>query len=224
MKTYLNVIKKANLFRGIDENEIEAMLGCLCAVTKEYEKNQFVLRFGDTTNTMGLVLCGNVHIIKDDFWGNRNIVSTALPGHLFGETYACTPGTALCVSVIAAEPTTVMFLDVRRILTTCSSACEFHSRLMHNLLSVLAQKNLMMNEKLTHMSRRNTREKLLSYLSSVAVNECCSSFEIPFNRQQLADYLSVDRSAMSNELCKMRDEGFIQFNRNHFELTGQEDN
>ena len=218
MKNYLNVIQKSPLFSGISASELEPMLKCLSAVTKDYEKNAFVLRFGEDISSVGLVLSGSVHIIKEDYWGNRNIVTKASDGQLFAETYACVQGEALGINVVAAEPTTVLFLKVRCIMTTCSSGCEFHSRLMRNLLTVVAHNNLMLNNKLSHMAQRSTREKLLSYLSSESLKHGSSAFEISFNRQQLADYLSVDRSAMSNELCKLRDEGILKFNKNCFEL------
>jgi CRP-like cAMP-binding protein len=219
MNKYLSVIKKSPLFSGVVEKEIESMLGCLSAVTLDYKKNQFVFRF-DRTDALGLVLSGSVHVIHEDFWGNRNILSKIAPGQLFAETYASTQGVALGIGVIATEPTSVIFLNVRRILTTCPSGCEFHSRLIRNLLSVIAEKNLLLNDKITHMSRRTTREKLLSYLSAESIRQNSSSFNISFNRQQLADYLSVDRSAMSNALCKMRNEGLLSFSKSHFELKG----
>lgn len=219
MKKYLSIIQKSSLFSGVSEKELEAMLTCLSPVMTEYAKNQFVLRFGDSVTSMGLVLSGNVHIVREDFWGNRNILSQAAPGQMFAESYVCTQGATLGVSVIAAEAATILSLELRRILTSCTSACEFHTRLIRNLLSVLAEKNLMLNDKLTHMAQRTTREKLLSYLSTEALRQGSSSFDIPFNRQQMADYLSVDRSAMSNELCKMRDEGLLSFSKNRFTIV-----
>ena len=224
MNNYFNVIQKSPLFRGIAASELVSVLKCLAAVTAEYEKNAFVLRFGEDVSSIGLVLSGSVHIIKEDFWGNRNIVMKATTGQLFAETYACVQGQTLGVNVVAAEPTTVLFLKVRCIITTCSSSCEFHSRLIRNLLTVVAHNNLMLNNKLSHMAQRSTREKLLSYLSAESLKLASSSFEIPFNRQQLADYLSVDRSAMSNELCKLRDEGVLRFDKNSFELLEKQGN
>lgn len=218
MTKYLETIKKSPLFRGISKEEIAVMLDCLAAKSREYAKNEFVLRFGESADAIGVVLAGSVHIIKEDFWGNRNIIAKIGPGQIFAESYACIPGAALGVSVAAAEPCAVMFMNVRRVLATCGSACEFHSRLVRNLLSVLAEKNLLFNEKLTHMTQRTTRQKLLSYLSAESLRLGSPEFAIPFNRQQLADYLSVDRSAMSNELSKMRDEGLLDFNKNHFRL------
>ena len=218
MREYLAIIQKSRLFSGITETEVESMLKCLSAVISEYEKNQFIFRFGDSISSLGLVLSGSVLIIKDDFWGNQNIIAKISEGNTFGETYACVQGEALSVSALAAEPSKLLFLNISRVINYCSAACEFHVRLIRNLLSVLAEKNLMLNNKLTHITQRSTREKLLSYLSHESAKQGSPSIEIPFNRQQLADYLSVERSSMSNELCKLRDEGFIEFDRNKFRL------
>ncbi len=166
-----------------------------------------------------MVISGRVHILKEDFWGNRNIITEALPGDVFAEGYACTQGAELGISAVAAEDSRIIFMEVRRVIITCPSACAFHVRLIRNLLSVLARKNLLMDEKLTHLTQRTTREKLLSYLSSESKRQGSASFEIPYNRQQLADYLSVDRSAMSSELCRMRDEGILTFEKNRFRLV-----
>lgn len=217
MKEFLPVLKKSPLFSGIEQKEIEAMLGCLGAETRSYEKDAFVCQTGEHVESIGLVLSGRVHVVREDFWGNCNIVSVIEPGQTFAESYACTE-TPLGVSVVASERTQVLFLRVSRVLTICSNACEFHARLMRNLLSVLALHNLKMNEKLTHVTQRTLREKLLSYLSSESKRAGSPCFDIPFNRQQLADYLSADRSALSGELCRMRDEGILSFDRSHFEL------
>ena len=171
MKKYLEVIKKSPLFKGIEEREIEAMLACLSVKTKKYAKNEFVMRFGESTEAIGMVLAGSLHLIKEDFWGNRNIIAEIGPGQIFAESYACMEGVTLGVSVVAAEAGAVMFMNVRCVLTTCGSACEFHSRLVRNLLSVLAEKNLRFNDKLTHMTQRTTRQKLLSYLSAESLRQ-----------------------------------------------------
>lgn len=219
MEIDYKLIKRTALFDGIDETEIAAMLDCLSATTKNYKKDRIIYRIGDITTLVGAVLSGRAYAIKEDFWGNRSILSEIGVGQLFGETYAAIPSAPLEVSVVAAEACEVLFLDIRRILTTCSSSCEFHARLIRNLLAVTSRKNLLLTRKLEYMSQRTTREKLLSYLSAESQRQRSSSFEIPFNRQQLADYLSVDRSAMSNELCKLRDEGVLSFEKNRFVLS-----
>ncbi len=222
MQINYRMLQRTALFEGIEEREITAMMDCLSAKTEKYRKEQSLLRTGDATTLVGVVLSGRVHIIKEDFWGNRGILSEISAGQLFGETYAAVPSASAEVSVVAAEASEVLYLDIRRILTTCSASCAFHARLIRNLLAVTAQKNLLLTRKLAFMAQRTTKDKLLSYLSAESQRHKSSSFEIPFNRQQLADYLSVDRSAMSNELCKLRDAGILQFDKNRFTLSQTE--
>lgn len=207
-----------DLFDGIKEDDRSEMLKCLNAKKKQYKKGSTVLGRGGRTSEMGMVLEGSVHMVKDDFWGNRSILGQASPGQMFGEVYACLPRQGLEVDVVAAEDTEVLFLDVGRILTVCSSACSFHTRLIRNLLTILAEKNLMLTHKMEHMAQKSTRDKMLSYLSMEAEKQGGPEFAIPFNRQQLADYLSVDRSAMSRELSRMKAEGLLDFHRNRFRL------
>lgn len=211
-------LKKTSLFRGTSEEELPILLDCLAPTTREYAKNELILRQGEDVSAVGLVLSGRAQVIEEDFWGNRSILADAWPGDLFAEAYAFLPGERLRVSVVAAEPTSVMLLDAKRMLEVCSSACRFHTRLVQNVLAESARKNLALTRKVSHMSKRSTREKLLSYLSGQALGAGSDAFEIPFNRQQLADYLCVDRSAMSSELCKMRDEGLLAFDKNRFQL------
>ena len=214
-------LKKTALFRGTTEAELPTLIGCIAPSYRDFAKNEMILHQGEDITSVGMVLSGRVQIIEEDFWGNRNIIADVWPGEVFGESYAFLPGELLRVSVIAAEPSAVMMIDARHMLEICSSACRFHTRLVQNLLAESARKNLGLTRKLSHMSKRNTREKLLSYLSSQSLAAGSDVFEIPFNRQQLADYLCVDRSAMSNELCKMRDEGLLTFDRSSFQLKGE---
>ena len=161
---------------------------------------------------------GSLHIQKDDYWGNRSLLGQLGAGEMFGEAYVAPESGALMNDVVAVEDSAVMFFDLQRLLATCSSACRFHAVVVQNLFFAISEKNRKLVQKLGHMSKRSTREKLISYLSEEAKRQNSARFSIPFNRQQLADFLSVDRSAMSNELCKMRDEGLLRFNKNHFEL------
>ena len=220
MIKYLDVIKKSGLFAGIGGHNIASMLECLQVREAKYFKNERILRAGEPAEFMGLLLEGSAFITQEDFWGNRNIVSEVIPGQLFAEAFASAPKTPLNVSVIAERPSAVLLINVRRVLSPCGSGCAFHAIVIRNMLSDLAAKNLRLNEKLTHMAQRTIRKKLLSYLSSEAIRTGSASFSIPYNRQQLADYLSVDRSALSNELSKMRTEGIISFEKNRFELNG----
>ncbi len=218
MKDFLTVLRSSQLFSGISENEISSMLLCLNAKTEEFSKDSFVLRTGEVIDAVGFVLSGSMLIIQEDIWGNRNIISKAGPGQTFAAAYACASGSRLNVAVIAETPVTVMFLNVKRIMNICPSACSHHSRIIRNLLGELAEKNLQFNEKLTHIGQRSTRAKIMSYLSAEAQRNGKYEFDIPFSRQQLADYLSVERSGLSQELGKMRNEKLIDFHKNHFIL------
>ena len=218
MKKYIPVLKKAQMFAGVGDDEIVSMLSCLGARLLICKKGDYVLRQGEHINDITLLVEGKLHIQKDDYWGNRSILGQISVGEMFGEAYVAPESGALLNDVVAIEDSAVMFFDVRRIMTTCSSACRFHAMVVQNLFFVLSEKNRKLVQKLGHMSKRSTREKLISYLSEEAKQHNSASFLIPFNRQQLADFLSVDRSAMSNELCKMRDEGLLQFEKNRFTL------
>jgi CRP-like cAMP-binding protein len=218
MKKYLNLLKHTKLFYGITEAEIASMLKCLSAAKHYYQKGEYIFSRGEHISVLAILLEGCIHIQKEDYWGNLSILNEISEGELFGEVYACLGNDEILYNAVAVKQSIVLFLDIGRVLTMCPSACRFHGRLIQNLLSVLASKNKILTQKLEHMSQRTTREKLLSYLSEQSLRAGGPSFEIPFNRQQLADFLSVDRSAMSNELCKMRDEGILLFDKNRFVL------
>lgn len=195
MKDFLPIIKaRSGLFRGIEESELEKLFGCLEARKQTYRKEEYILREGEQTKALGLVLSGSVLIVQEDVWGGRN------------------------VNVEAKEDTTILFLNVGRILSICPDGCSFHAQLIQNLLIDMAQKNRKLSEKITHMAKRSTREKLLSYLSEQAVKNKSAEFTIPYNRQQLADYLGVDRSGLSVQLCRLRDEGLLTFHKNKIRL------
>ena len=218
MEEFLSTIRSAPLFSGVSEAELTAMLACLKAEKKDFPKEAFVLRAGDTAESIGLVLTGTVLVIQEDIWGNRNILSKAGLGQTFAAAYACAPGSRLNVSVVAETPVTVLFLNVKRILTVCPSACSYHSRIIRNLLGDLAGKNLQFSEKLTHVGQRSTRSKIMSYLSAEAQRLGTYELDIPFSRQQLADYLGVERSGLSQELGKMKRDGLLDYRKSHFVL------
>ena len=218
MKKYIPVLKRTKLFSGVGEEDIASLLSCLGARKKEYKKGEYILREGEHISDIFILVEGKIHIQKDDYWGNRSILSVISVGEMFGEGYAAPESGALLNDVVAVEDSSVIFFDVKRILRTCSSACRFHNMIVQNMFFAISDKNRKLVQKLGHMSGRTTRAKLISYLSEEAKRQGSSTFSVPFNRQQLADYLCVDRSAMSNELCKMRDEGMIKFEKSRFEL------
>lgn len=211
-------LSKTILFRGTKTEEICPMLDCLGAEQKQYKRNETIFHSGDIVHSIGLVLSGRVQVENDDFWGNRSVLDSVGPGMIFAESYACVPGEPLMVNVIAAETADILFLNVGRLLKTCPSSCEHHNKLIQNLLTLSAQKNLNLSRRIFHTSPKSIRDRLLSYLSFQATQQGSYEFSIPFNRQQLADYLSVDRSALSNELSKMQKDGLLKVEKNHFVL------
>lgn len=212
-------LSDTQLFRGIGEGELAALLDCLGAQKRSYPKGGVILSEGDTTERLGIVLDGRAMIVYHDVWGNSSILGNIAPGSTFAEAYACIPGQPLLVTVFAAEDTTVMFLNVRRVVAACANACPFHARLTQNLLSVCAGKNLQLSQKIQHTSAKTIRGRLMSYFSECAKRAGSSSFLVPYNRQQLADYLGVDRSALCSELSKMRRDKLIEYEGNRFLLT-----
>lgn len=217
MEQYLPLLAQTALFHGLTEAELRQTLDCLGAANKTYPKQSFLLRAGDHASSMGVMLSGSALLIQEDLWGRRNIVAKVEPGDTFAEAFAAAGG-SLNLSVAANEDCEVLMLDLNRVLTLCPSACPSHSKLVHNLVAVLAQKLLVLNDKITHMSRQTTQEKLLSYLSAQAQRQGKLTFDIPYDRQQLADYLCVDRAAMSSELSKLQKKGLLSCHRNHFTL------
>ena len=218
MKQYINLLKNTYMFNGINESEIESMLKCLNARTMLYKKNEYILRNGETVNSIGMVLEGLALVEKEDIWGNRTIISEISPGSLYAESYACLSKLPAEISVIASDNTTVMLFDIRRILTTCSSSCGFHTKLIQNLLYTIAQKNVLLTKKMEYISKKTIKEKLLAYLSSEAMKAGSPTFNIPFNRQELADFLSVDRSALSSEISRLQKKGIISCRKNAFTI------
>ena len=218
MKEYIPVLKKTQIFSGVGDDEISSMLSCLGARLKNYRKGEYVFRQGEYISDIVVLAKGSLHIQNDDYWGNRSILGEISEGEMFGEAYAAPESGALLNDVVAVEDSTVIFFDVKRIITTCSSACRFHAMVVQNMFFAISEKNRKLVQKIGYMSGRTIRAKLVSYLSSESKKQNSPSFTIPFNRQQLADFLCVDRSAMSNELCKMRDEGLLEFEKNRFRL------
>lgn len=206
------------LFQHIDEAELTTLLSCLNARQQTVEKGDFILHQGQAPSQVGVVLEGQVHILKEDVFGNRTILASLSPPQVFAEVFSCAQVDRLPVSVQAATPCKLLMIDYRRIIHQCPAACNFHGRLIENMMRILAQKNLMLNRQIGHLSRRSTREKVLSYLAEQAQQQGTRHFTIPFSRQELADYLCVERSALSATLGNLQREGMIAFHRNAFEL------
>lgn len=219
---HLPVLAKSPLFSGVDPADLQGLLSCLDARRLSFKKGELLMRRGERTEFLGLLQSGTVHIIREDFWGNRSIVGLAEAGDTFAESYALA-GEPLEVSVLANSDGEALLLRAERVVSGCQQVCSFHSRLSRNLLAMMAVKNLNLTAKMRHMARKTTREKLMSYLSAQALRAGSAEFDIPLDRQQLADYLAVERSAMSATLSRLRDEGALDFHKNHFHLLRQDE-
>ncbi|MBQ4088998.1 MAG: Crp/Fnr family transcriptional regulator [Clostridia bacterium] len=218
MEKYFEIIANSSLFSEINQENLLPMLSCLGARTQTIAKGAPIFNEGEPVSCMGMVLEGSVRIERTDYYGNRSIIASISPGELFAEMFACAGIKTLPVSAVSVTDSTIMLMDVQRILTTCSSACTFHKILIENLLRSVASKNLSLNSKIHCMSQRTTREKILSYLDECAKRASSPEFTIPFDRQGLADYLGVERSAMSAELSRMKKEGLIDTKGSYFRL------
>lgn len=213
----LPILIKNVLFTGFDASDIPHLLSCLQPREASFHKDQIIINEGDVIEDLGVVLKGSVNIIRNDFWGNRTLVSKIGVGDVFAEAMACAHQKSE-VSVISCEESTILFLGVHKIITTCRRGCVFHHTIIENMVRLLSQKNLGLMKKMNHITKRSTKEKLLSYLSEEARKAGKRTFSIPYDRQQLADYLCVERSAMSNELSKMKAQGLLDYSRNVFQL------
>ena len=216
---YIKILKNSALFYGLSEEEINKALKYSKMGICGYKKGTYVFNSGDVIKNIGLVVEGTVMVEKEDYYGNRSIIAVVREGDIFGEVYACIKNGQSDVSVSTIKDSKILMVNVEFILSGERDVDGLSGVIERNLVSILAQKAYILNKKISHITKRTTREKLMSYLSESARDTGSGKFKIPFNRQELADYLCVDRSAMSNELSKMRKEGIIEYNKNYFETT-----
>lgn len=218
MKKYIDILRKCALFNQIEDENLIKMLNCLGARVEFFDKKYTIFAEGNSAKYIGIMLSGSAQTVQVDYFGNRSILSDITPPEVFGEAFACAEVGAIPVAVIANEPCEVMLIDCSHILHTCSNNCGFHQQLIFNLMKDLAVKTIAFHQRIEITSKRSTREKLLAYLTYQAKKSGSNSFDIPFDRQELADYLEVDRSGLSNEISKLRSEGVLQSHRKHFVL------
>ena len=207
-----------SLFRSIPESDIPILLKHLEAYTGQYKKDTFIKMTGDPADFIGIVLSGEIYICQTDFYGNRSIVASFTAGNLFAESFACDGIAQLPADILAAADCRILFLSSRTLFQSCDRCSSFHHQLIANLLGIVSRKNLYLNQKLSYISRGTTKEKLLAYLSDQAKQNHSNEFTIPFNRQELADFLGVERSAMSAELGKLSKLGVLETQRRYFRL------
>lgn len=217
MQEILRMKEKIRLFDGIDSAELAPMLKCLCSYKKSVKKNTYFSIEEDEIQSIGVVLSGTIHMIKEDLWGNKMLITPIKEGELFGETYICSKRLTSTVSFQAVTCCNVLFIPFQKVINTCSKSCTFHHKLIENMMVLVAEKNLKLIKKIEVTSKKTIREKFLSYLfSQVQTNE--NQIEIPLTRIELADYLSCNRSALTRELAKMKEEGIIDYDKNKFYL------
>ena len=218
MEKYFDILDTCSLFENVGRENYQKMLLCFGARIISVKKGSAVFHEGEAATRVGIVLTGTVQTVQDDYFGNRSILSMASPGQLFAEGFACAGVETIPVSVVATTDSQVMLIDCSHIMTLCHNVCVFHHQMIRNLLHSVAQSNLQLNQKIEILSKRTTREKVMTYLLSEAKIHDSDAFTIPYDRQELADYLGVERSAMSTVIGQLRDEGIIEVNRRHFKL------
>lgn len=209
MKKNFDILSQCTLFEGIGQSDLNALMECLNGRTINIPKGNPVFLEGDPARFVGVVLSGTVQVVREDYYGNRSVMAVLQPGELFAEVFSCAGLETVPVSVFALTDSEVLLLDCRRVVTSCSNSCHFHSLLMKNLLQEMARKNLALSQKIRYMSRKTTKEKLMAYLLDQAKQQGSTEFVIPHSRQSLADYLGVERSAMSAEIGKLKKSGQI---------------
>lgn len=218
MKDFFDILRECPLFDQIGDENLDEMLGCLGAKKCSYKKGDTVLAEGDKAKYLGIVLKGSVQLVRVDYYGNRSILTSIEPPQLFGEAFACAGLDSVPVDVVAAEDTDILLTDAMHIARPCENACAFHRQMTLNLLQIVARKNLVLHRKIEITSKRSTREKLMTYLLLQAKKAGCSTFTIPYDRQELADYLGVERSGLSTEIGKLRNEKVLECRRSTFTL------
>ena len=206
MQNFFPVLRQCQLFSGIAENDLLAMLRCLNVTVQQYRKGQTLIAEGEKPEKFGIVLSGAVQLWRIDYSGNRSIMASVAPSQIFGESFVCAEADAIPIQVVASEPCEIMLIDGSRILHACGNGCDFHHQVIFNLLKMTARKNLVFHQ------------KLLTYLNQQAKQHRSRTFTIPFDRQELADFLEVDRSGLSAEISKLRKEGVLESERSTFRL------
>lgn len=211
-------IKKFSIFEGIEESELGTMLDCIGGYTRSFSKNEYIIMETDSVHQVGLVLEGNIHMIKEDYWGNRSLITYMGKGEVFGESFSLRKDNISSVSFLASQPSEVLFLPLSKILYTCSKSCPFHQRLIINMQSIMSEKNIQLMEKIDILSKDSLREKIMAYLYVLSTRQQSRTVKNPLNRTQMANYLNVNRSAMARELSSMKKDGLIDFDQGMFIL------
>ena len=218
LASYETLLQKNPLFQGIPQAKLPCVLEKLKAHTRYYKKEETIRHCGSAVNFIGIVLEGDIHILQDDYYGNRSITASVSPGALFAEAFACADITELPATIVAATDCHILTISSYALLHATDESWTYHTVLIRNLLGIVARKNMYLNRMLKYTSHKTTAEKLLAYLNDQAKEKGTNAFYIPFNRQQLADYLGVERSAMSAEISRLASLGLLETRRSYFKL------
>ena len=221
-KNELNILRNSTLFTGFSENELQEARSVLRVRKKSYDKDELLLMAGDLTDDFGMVLSGSVLIESNDIWGNHTIINHIGVGDYYAEAFSLLPKEPLYVDVRAGEPTTVALFDISSLRDQQREPPAWAIRLLHNLLSISLHKNMVLSKRSFHTSPKSARGRVMAYLNSVAMKMHSIEFDIPFDRQHMADYLNLERTALSKELSRMRDDGLITYHKNHFRILNAE--
>ena len=217
MHEFINEIRTP-LFDHIAPDERTAMLGCIGYHIENFKGGEVVHFEAENIRHIGILLSGTVDMVKEDIWGSRTLLLRVRKNEMFGETFACGEDNSSLVTFSVSEDAKILFLPFDRVMHSCTMACRFHHQLIENMVHIIAKKNRDLMRKVEVVSRRTIREKLLAYLSLQAQEQGNRYIEIPFGRLELAEYLCVDRSALTRELAKMKDEGLIDYDKNCFRI------
>ena len=218
IENYYNQIKNSPVFYGMNDEELRGLLECFHARVRKYEKDEMIIRQGDIVSNIYLILEGAVNIEKDSYWGRRIIISRLGKNDNLALSFVGSKNIESNVDAITVENTLVLILGYEQCTSMCQNACTRHKVLINNLFQILSRENIELIQKIENVSQKTIRDKLMTFLSNEAQKKHSNSFSIQFNRQDLADYLNVDRSAMSFELSKLQKEGLIKYDKNKFEL------
>ena len=206
------------LFAGIKAEERKAMLSCIGYHIGTFRKGEIVAFEAENIRHIGIVISGAVDMVKEDLWGNKTMLVRIRQNEIFGETFACGSDSLSVVTFLVSEEAQILFMPFDRVMHSCTMACQFHHRLIENMVKVIANKNRDLMQKVDVVSKRTIREKLLAYLSIQAQQQNSRYFEIPMGRVELAEYLCIDRSALTRELAKMKEDGLIDYDKNSFRI------
>lgn len=218
MEHLIKCMEKSALFSGIRPEDYKPMLHCVGYRTVHYKKGEIIFPEDERVQHIGVILTGAVDMVKEDLWGGKTIMTRMQPGALFGESFACGADSVATVCFTAAEESEILFMPFGKIMRSCSIACEFHHRLLENMVRLIAGKNRDLMHKIDVVSRKTLKEKIMAYLSAQSQAADSRYFEIPLGRSELADYLCADRSALTRVLSEMKCEGLIDYDRNTFRI------